>query len=208
MESSFNTIMYLFEPSFDPTKPAQNLMDFNVEELDFGLQANVPSYVVVTTVSGKNTRSYRLIATCSGSVRFTRITGKPYRVVKYREFMAVLCAEYEYSMPNVTIKGSLNVYNPTFVRPQSDSDAQSSLYDVFRLTTSTTGNYTIESTSSFTIYTLLYSTLFNSSDPSANLLEENGANGNNRGLSRIRRNLAENTEYYIVISPCETFCYW
>ena len=97
------------------------------------------------------------------------------------------------SMPNVTITSSLSFFNPQFTAPYG---YWPTFYELYRLTVPTTDDYIIECHSSLLSYILLYSSNFDASAPSSNLITSESGDS----FSRIRHNLESSEQYYLVIT--------
>jgi hypothetical protein len=201
----------LYEFSFDPYNPGRNLV---VCDDDSGggyqflisrfLQYGGTYILVVTTYRNSDTGYYTISAVGPDAVHMSSIappssTTTPLSSTTTPPSSTTTTPSSTTTTPTPSFSGTLSFSSPTFIRPSGGSSLY--YYQAIQTTTYTSGTYTLRSTSrtGLDTYGCLYSTSFDPTYPSENLLTCNDDSGGS-GQFLINYYLSSGQTYILVVT--------
>ncbi|UJR18100.1 hypothetical protein I4U23_005000 [Adineta vaga] len=164
-DSTMDTQGFIYNNSFNPSLPDQNLMSFDDDAgvnkqfiLTVVLQATTKYILFVTSYAGNTLGEFSIIGLGPATINFSAINSSKI------EFKS------NYS-------SALTVDSPFYVR--SYGSTIRFCYQAIEISVSTTGIYTISSNSTIDTYGVLYNNTFNPADPDRNQLSSDDQTGGN-----------------------------
>ncbi|CAF1338358.1 unnamed protein product [Adineta steineri] len=164
--SSIDTYGFLFNTTFDPTHPTENLLLYDDDgagnqqfKLVYFLQPSINYTVIATTYAPFISGSFSLIVTGPGVVYFTRISSSNSTIIIQSNYRSVL-----------------TTYSPTTCHPDNCSNSNF-YYEAIKINVFVAGTYIIACSSSIDTYGFLFNTTFDPTNPTKNLLsyDDDGA---------------------------------